>query len=187
MTHTVNELGRHDCTVVARKCQLSQKLRALGTTRVAPSPSIDLAVLLWPWGLSVSGYTVTEPKAAPSFQSLCFFYFKKSCLMFSWIVSCLILGVGFYNIYLVFLYIKNLKSSSRWAFNPFLQKLAFQCFKSQLKNLLFVTAFGFSTFRLEMSVEKQEQTGLQKSLSTQTEESDTTYPIKSVIFYHLFY
>jgi hypothetical protein len=42
--------------------------------------------------------------------------FWKSWLITNWIVDCLILGVEFYNIYLVFLHIKSLKSSSRWAF-----------------------------------------------------------------------
>jgi hypothetical protein len=45
------------------------------------------------------------------------------------------------------------------AFNSFLQKLAFQRFKSELKNLLFVSAFAFSAFRLKNSAEKQKQTG----------------------------
>jgi hypothetical protein len=36
--------------------------------------------------------------------------------MTSWIVGCFILGVGFYNIYLVFLQTKNLKSSQMWVF-----------------------------------------------------------------------
>jgi hypothetical protein len=45
------------------------------------------------------------------------------------------------------------------AFSSFLQKLVFQCFKSQLKNLPFIPIFGFSAFRLEKSAEKQEQTG----------------------------
>jgi hypothetical protein len=44
------------------------------------------------------------------------------------------------------------------AFSSFLQKLAFQRFKSQLKSLLFVLAFGFLAFRLEKPTEKQEQT-----------------------------
>jgi hypothetical protein len=45
------------------------------------------------------------------------------------------------------------------AFNLFLHKLAFQRSKSQLKSLLFVSAFGFSAFRLKKSAEKQKQTG----------------------------
>jgi hypothetical protein len=45
------------------------------------------------------------------------------------------------------------------AFSSFLQKLAFQRSKSQLKSLPFVPAFDFSAFRLERPVEKQEQTG----------------------------
>jgi hypothetical protein len=40
------------------------------------------------------------------------------------------------------------------AFSSFLQKLAFQRFKSQLKSLLFVPAFGFSAFWLEKPAEK---------------------------------
>jgi hypothetical protein len=44
------------------------------------------------------------------------------------------------------------------AFSSFLQKLAFQRSKSQLKNLLFVPAFDFSAFRLEKLAKKQEQT-----------------------------
>jgi hypothetical protein len=44
-------------------------------------------------------------------------------------------------------------------FSLFLQKLAFQRFKSQLKSLSFVSAFGFSAFLLEKSAEKQKQTG----------------------------
>jgi hypothetical protein len=43
-------------------------------------------------------------------------------------------------------------------FSSFLQKLAFQHSKSQLKSLLFVPAFGFLAFRLEKPAEKQEQT-----------------------------
>jgi hypothetical protein len=46
-------------------------------------------------------------------------------------------------------------------FASFLQKLAFQRFKSQLKSLSFVPVFGFSVFRLEKPVEKQEQTRLE--------------------------
>jgi hypothetical protein len=34
-------------------------------------------------------------------------------------------------------------------FSSFLQKLAFQCSKNQLKNLPFVSAFGFSAFQLK--------------------------------------
>jgi hypothetical protein len=44
------------------------------------------------------------------------------------------------------------------AFSLFLQKLAFQHSKSQLKSLLFIPAFGFSIFWLEKLAEKQEQT-----------------------------
>jgi hypothetical protein len=44
-------------------------------------------------------------------------------------------------------------------FSSFLQKLTFQRFKSQLKSLSFVLAFGFSAFRLKKSAEKHEQTG----------------------------
>jgi hypothetical protein len=42
--------------------------------------------------------------------------FWKSWLMASWIAACLILGVGFCNIYLIFLHTKSLKSSYRWTF-----------------------------------------------------------------------
>jgi hypothetical protein len=45
------------------------------------------------------------------------------------------------------------------AFSLFLQKLAFQRSKSQLKNLPFVSAFDFSTFQLKKPAEKQKQTG----------------------------
>jgi hypothetical protein len=45
------------------------------------------------------------------------------------------------------------------AFSLFIQKLTFRRSKSQLKSLPFVPAFSFSTFRLEMPAEKQEQTG----------------------------
>jgi hypothetical protein len=45
------------------------------------------------------------------------------------------------------------------AFSSFLQKVAFQRSKSQLKSLSFVFAFGFSAFRLEKPAEKQKQTG----------------------------
>jgi hypothetical protein len=51
------------------------------------------------------------------------------------------------------------------AFSSFLQKLAFQRFKSQLKSLLFVPAFGFSAFWLEKPAEKQEQTRLKRVLA----------------------
>jgi hypothetical protein len=44
------------------------------------------------------------------------------------------------------------------AFSSILQKLAFQRSKSQLKSLLFVSAFGFSAFRLKKPSEKQKQT-----------------------------
>jgi hypothetical protein len=44
-------------------------------------------------------------------------------------------------------------------FSSFLQKLAFQRSKSQLKSLPFVSAFDFSAFRLEKLAEKQKQTG----------------------------
>jgi hypothetical protein len=44
------------------------------------------------------------------------------------------------------------------AFSSFLQKLAFQRSKSQLKSLSFVSAFDFSAFRLEKPAEKQKQT-----------------------------
>jgi hypothetical protein len=53
-------------------------------------------------------------------------------------------------------------------FSLFLQKLAFQRFKSQLKSLSFVSAFGFSAFLLEKSAEKQKQTG-HKRLITRCE------------------
>jgi hypothetical protein len=45
------------------------------------------------------------------------------------------------------------------AFSSFLQTLTFQRSKSQLKILPFVSAFGFSAFRLKKTSEKQEQTG----------------------------
>jgi hypothetical protein len=45
------------------------------------------------------------------------------------------------------------------AFSLFLQKLAFQYSKSQLKSFSFVSAFGFSAFRLKKPAEKQKQTG----------------------------
>jgi hypothetical protein len=44
-------------------------------------------------------------------------------------------------------------------FSSFIQKLAFQRSKSQLKSLSFVSAFGFSAFWLEKPVEKRKQTG----------------------------
>jgi hypothetical protein len=44
-------------------------------------------------------------------------------------------------------------------FSSFIQKLAFQRSKSQLKSLPFVSAFGFSAFWLEKPVEKRKQTG----------------------------
>jgi hypothetical protein len=48
---------------------------------------------------------------APRVRSCLFVFlflsFLKSCL----IASCLILDINFYNIYLIFLYIKNLKSN----------------------------------------------------------------------------
>jgi hypothetical protein len=44
------------------------------------------------------------------------------------------------------------------AFSSFLQKLAFQRSKSQLKSLSLVPAFGFLAFRLKKPDEKQEQT-----------------------------
>jgi hypothetical protein len=40
-------------------------------------------------------------------------------------------------------------------FSSFLQKLAFQRFKNQLKNLSFVLVFNFSAFRLKKSTEKK--------------------------------
>jgi hypothetical protein len=40
-------------------------------------------------------------------------------------------------------------------FSSFLQKLIFQRFKSQLKNLSFAFIFSFSAFRLKKSAEKQ--------------------------------
>jgi hypothetical protein len=43
------------------------------------------------------------------------------------------------------------------AFISFLQKLAFQHSKSQLKSLSFVSIFGFSVFQLEKLAEKQKQ------------------------------
>jgi hypothetical protein len=43
-------------------------------------------------------------------------------------------------------------------FSPFLQKLAFQRYKSQLKNLLFVSTFDFLVFRPKKPTEKQKQT-----------------------------
>jgi hypothetical protein len=45
------------------------------------------------------------------------------------------------------------------AFSSFLQKLAFQRFKSKMKSLPFVSTFGFSAFRLENPAEKQKQIG----------------------------
>jgi hypothetical protein len=45
------------------------------------------------------------------------------------------------------------------SFSLFLQKLAFQRSKRQLKSLSFVPAFGFSAFRLKKPAKKQEQTG----------------------------
>jgi hypothetical protein len=44
------------------------------------------------------------------------------------------------------------------AFSSFLQKLAFQRFKSQLKNLSLIPVFVFSIFQLKKSTEKYEQT-----------------------------
>jgi hypothetical protein len=44
-------------------------------------------------------------------------------------------------------------------FSSFLQKLTFQCFKSQLKNLPFISTFDFSAFWLKKPAEKQKQTG----------------------------
>jgi hypothetical protein len=50
------------------------------------------------------------------------------------------------------------------AFSSFLHKLAFQRSKSQLKSLPFVSAFGFSTFRLKKPAEKRKRTGLKASV-----------------------
>jgi hypothetical protein len=79
--------------------------------------------------------------------------------MASGTTNCLILGVGFYNIYLIFLYTKSLKTAldGLLAFSSFFQKLSFQHFKSQLKSLPFVSTFGFSAFWLEKPAEKQKQ------------------------------
>jgi hypothetical protein len=45
--------------------------------------------------------------------------------MASWIASCLILGINFYNIYLAFLYTKSLKMVLDEFFSSFIQKLVF--------------------------------------------------------------
>jgi hypothetical protein len=52
------------------------------------------------------------------------------------------------------------------AFSSFIQKLAFQRSKSELKSLPFVPAFGFSAFRLEKPTEKQEKTGPKGEVSS---------------------
>jgi hypothetical protein len=62
--------------------------------------------------------------------------FWKSWLMASWIAGCLILGVGFCNIYLVFLHTKSLKIRSRWAFQllvHFFRSLLFSVPKASWK------------------------------------------------------
>jgi hypothetical protein len=93
--------------------------------------------------------------------------------MVSWIASCLILVVGFYNIYLSFLHTKNIKNNFKWAFQILIHfniknnfKWAFQILihflfqrsKSQLKSELFVHAFDFLIFQLKKPAQKQEQT-----------------------------
>jgi hypothetical protein len=72
----------------------------------------------------------------------------------------LILGVDFCNIYLIFLHTKSLRNALSFStFSSFLQELAFQCSKSEFKNLPFVFAFGFSTFQLKKPPKKKKQTG----------------------------
>jgi hypothetical protein len=53
------------------------------------------------------------------------------------------------------------------AFSSFLQKLAFQRSKSQLKILSFVSVFSFSAFQLKKPAEKQKQTGPKYSCNKQ--------------------
>jgi hypothetical protein len=53
------------------------------------------------------------------------------------------------------------------AFSSFLQKLAFQHSKSQLKNLPFVSVFSFSASQLKKPAEKQKQTGTKYSRNKQ--------------------
>jgi triacylglycerol esterase/lipase EstA (alpha/beta hydrolase family) len=77
--------------------------------------------------------------------------------MVSWIASCLILVVGFYNIYLSFLHTKNIKNNFKWAFQILIH-FFFQRSKSQLKSELFVHAFDFLIFQLKKPAQKQEQT-----------------------------
>jgi hypothetical protein len=88
---------------------------------------ITSSVCLWHqarrfWTKRFGGQHSWSSRLTSSFFRLCLFVFLlfsfwKSWLMASWIVGCLILGVGFCNIYLIFLHTKNLKSSSRWAFH----------------------------------------------------------------------
>jgi hypothetical protein len=50
-------------------------------------------------------------------------------------------------------------------FSSFLQKLAFQRCKSQLKSKLFDPAFALSAFQLKMRAEKQKQAGPKEHLA----------------------
>jgi hypothetical protein len=85
--------------------------------------------------------------------------FWKSRLIASWIVNCLILGVGFCNIYLAFLHTKSQKISFRWVFQllvHFFRNLLFSVSKGSWKvSCLFLLL----AFQLEKPAEKQEQTG----------------------------
>jgi hypothetical protein len=83
--------------------------------------------------------------------------FWKNWLMTCWIADYLILGVDFYNLYLIFLHTKNLESRFRWAFY-----LLVRFFRSLLFSILKVSSkvsclFLLLAFQLKKSVEKQEQ------------------------------
>jgi hypothetical protein len=56
------------------------------------------------------------------------------------------------------------------AFSSFLQNLVFQCSKNQLKNLPFVSTFGFSAFQLKKSAEKQKQASLRHGDASEAHE-----------------
>jgi hypothetical protein len=111
--------------------------------------------------------------------------FWISWLMTSWIVRCLILGVGFCNIYLIFLHTKRLKSSSRWVFQllvHFFISLLFSVLKDSWKiyHLFLLLSSQLFDWKSQLrSMNKQSQ-------SNKVKAPDFRCPTDKIIYIYIY-
>jgi hypothetical protein len=109
-----------------------------------------LTVYLY-WEASEAGVRSRRGRIRSCLFVLLLLNFWKNWLMTSWIAECLILGVGFRNIYLSFLHTKSLKSIIRWDFQllvHFFKSLLFSV-KKLAKKLVVCSCFWLFNFLTE--------------------------------------